>query len=88
MGLADRCTGAHEGVEYRHVCKVLGLIELLGEIVVLGQLGAKKDAAKHRSEALRPPFMDVVDRAMDFLPPALTLCELGKELERERIRFD
>ena len=32
--------------------------------------------------------MDVVDRAMDFLPPALTLCELGKKLERERIRFD
>ena len=64
------------------------LIERLGEIGSFGQHAAQKDAAKHRPEALCPPFVDVVDRAVDFLPPALTLRELGKELEREGIRFD
>ena len=64
------------------------LIERLGEVLVLGQHGAEEDAAKHRSEAFGPPLVDVVDRAVDFLPPALALGELGQELEREGIGFD
>src|SRR5207249_1757284 len=50
--------------------------------------GAEQDAAEDRAEPLRPPFVDVVDRPMDLLPPALALREPGQELEGEGIGFD
>ena len=35
-----------------------------------------------------PPLVDVIDRAVDFLPPAFTFCDSAEALEREIVVFD
>ena len=88
MGFAYRGAGAHKRVEYRNVSEVVLLIKRLGEVILLGQHGTQQDAAKHGAKAFSPPFVNMINGAVNFLPPALALGELRKELERESVRFD
>src|ERR1044071_414938 len=63
-------------------------IELALEIGTAGKDRRKQYASEGRAEALGPPFVKVVDRAMNFLAPALALADNREKLEREIVRLD
>ena len=88
MGFTDGGAGAHEGIEYRYVREIMRLIEFFAKVTLLGQDGAQQDTAKHRPKPFSPPFVNVIDRTVDFLSPTFTLGELGKKFEWKAVRFD
>ena len=69
--------GAQERVQDGCACIPLGLIEHGGEVSILWQQAPKQDAAEDGSEALGPPFVDMVNRAIDFLAPRFNLSDFA-----------
>jgi len=69
LHLAERLTGVGSGVK------------LLKNIRATGSQGADHDRAEHRSQALGPPFVDVIDRPIYFFPPTLPFRDRTDGLE-------
>ena len=86
--LADRRARAHKWVEDGNGAKGVGKVERRGQIRLRRKHGAEQESAENGAKPLRPPLVNVVDGAMDLLPPALSLGQSGEELEGEDIRLD
>lgn len=50
--------------------------------------GRDEDGAEHRAESLRPPLVDVIDRAVDLLAPAFKLSDVAQVFERKGRLFN
>ncbi len=85
---ADGRARTHEGIKDRQTRESMTRIERLGKIRVFIESTTKQDATKDRAQAIGPPFMYVVNGAMDFLPPALALAKPREELESEIVGFN
>jgi hypothetical protein len=88
VGFPDRRAGTQERIEDGLLLQVVRPVGLRDEIGPLGQRAAEQDAAEDRPEPTGPPLVDVVNRPVDLVAPALALCEAGVELEREFISLD
>src|SRR5205823_5311042 len=88
VGFTNRRPAPHKRIKNRHASEVMLLVEFFGKVCGLRQSRAEQDASKDRTEPLRPPLVNVVNRPIDFLPPALHLRELRNELKGKRIRLD
>ena len=88
MRLANRRPAPHERVENRQASKVMLPVERFDKVFAVRQRRAEQDASEDRTQAFRPPFVDVVNGPMDFLAPTLHLRELRNELKWKRVRFD
>ena len=64
------------------------LIECLRQIGVARQQAAQDDAAENGTQPFRPPLVDVVNGAVDLLPPALAFRHRREEFERKVVRLD
>ena len=78
---------AHEWIENRQAGKGMTLIETLGKIRVLIQGASQQYAAKNCAQPFRPPFVDVVNRPVNFLPPTLAFCQAARETRKRNRRF-
>jgi len=83
VGFANRRARTHEGVKDPEAGEVLSSVEFRGEVRIGFQGAAEDHPAKDRSQPLRPPLVDVVDRSMHLFPPTLAFGEPREKLERE-----
>ena len=79
--LADCRAAAHERIEYGQVFHARGTIERAQDVGAGRCQRAERNRAKDCSETLRPPFVNVVNRAVYFFAPALDLGNIADGLE-------
>jgi hypothetical protein len=79
----DSGSAAHERVENCPAACLTGLIEELEHVGAGRARSADEDSAEYGAEPLSPPLVNVVDRAVDLLPPALGFSDLADVFERE-----
>ena len=82
---ANRRAAAHERIENGYARKVMLLIESIFQASVLWQEAAQENTSKDRAKPFSPPFVNVVDRAVEFFPPAFSLGEGREEFERKYV---
>src|SRR5713101_6900077 len=63
-------------------------VELRFQVESFRTDSAEKDPSEDRTQALRPPLVNVVDRTMQLFPPAFAFPKMGKEFKRKAVRFD
>ena len=88
MCLAYRSPTSHERVEHADVGEILLPVELLLQARILWQDAPKEDATKDRAKSLGPPLVNVIDRAIDLLTPALALGESRHKVESGLVGLD
>src|SRR5664279_5163337 len=74
---AKRRAAAHERIEHSFSIEMMPLIEDIPYPRVFRAERPKRNGAKNRSQPCRPPFVDMVERPVDLLAPALMLGHLA-----------
>jgi hypothetical protein len=87
MRLANGGTGPHERVQNGNICETMLLEKRRAQVVVTWQNSAEQQPTKYGAEALRPPFVDVIDWPVNLLPPAFALRQLRQKFKRERVHL-
>ena len=72
-----RGSAAHKRIEHRSLGDANGLIEQIEDIRAGRRECGNRHGTEHRAQALRPPFMDMGARAVDFLAPAFLLGDIA-----------
>ena len=78
---AKRCSTSHEGVENNRALQTDRPIEGVEDVGSGWCQSAKNDRTKNCTEPLCPPFVDMVEGAIDFFPPAFQLRDVADPLE-------
>src|SRR5436190_118513 len=88
MGFANSSARTHERVKHVPTAEVLHSIKLTCKIASFGQYCAQHNAPEDGTKPLSPPFVNMVDRSMDFLPPALTFSKSRQKFKLKCVRLD
>ena len=83
--LADCCSAAHERVKDSEIFHAHGAVKRAEDIGARWSESTESDCSEDGAKALRPPFVNVVDRPIDFLPPALDFGDIADGLKRKII---
>ena len=86
--LPDSRATAHERIENDRVRDADRLIEQAKEIDALRRERADDHRAEHGAEPLRPPFVNMIRRPVDFLSPALDFGNVAQHLEGKAFVLD
>jgi hypothetical protein len=76
-----RCAAAHERIKDHGLAWLVRDVKVRREIFVLVKEATEDCAAKDGTKPVGPPFVDVVNRAVYFLAPALSIPEHGQKLD-------
>ena len=75
--LADCRAATHKRIEHGQVLHACGTIKRAQDVSAGRCQRAKRNRAKDCSETLRPPFVNMVNRAVNFFAPALDLGNIA-----------
>src|SRR5882762_1329336 len=74
---AQGCAAAHERIEYGFSAEVVATVEGIPYPCAFRAECAKRNRPENRAQPCRPPFMDMVERPVYLLAPALMLRHLA-----------
>ena len=83
--LAHCRAAPHERIEHDHALDPSALVEQAHHVCSTRGECADYDGPESRAEAMRPPFVDVIQGTIDFFAPAFDLADIAKGFERERL---
>ncbi len=83
--LSDGRSAPHEWIKDDGIRDAQQFIE---KIAAFRREDADDHCTEHRAEPVGPPLVDIIQRAVDFLAPALDFCNLAKGFEGEIFIFD
>lgn len=85
---ADGCTAPHEGVEDDRIGNAGRLIEQTHHVRPTRSKSAQHNRAECRPQPVGPPLVNVVERPVYLLAPALDLANVAQALKGKRLVLD
>src|ERR1043166_4960774 len=88
MRFANRSAGTHEWVEYYIVTEIVRFVKLRRKAIALRNNAPQQNASENRAEPFCPPFMQMINRAMNLFSPAFALREVREKFKIEFVSFN